>query len=150
MAFLVKTTLKALQTHLAKTGFVRNALIGEPKSPADVLTAAVFMQSATVTQVMFDGSTVELHTVLTRVYDQMLDEPTEDLEIRVAHAVSQISSNMLGDFDLNSTIRHVDAAGSQGTPFGIQWGYAEIGGVMHRIADITVPMVVDGSAKLVA
>jgi len=153
MAFLIKDTLIKLQTHLVKGGYVKHSMIGEPKAiPAasDDVVAAVYMQSVTVVRIMADGATVESHVVTIRLFRDMLGEPKEDTEILLAEASSKIAENILGEFDLGGTIRNVDAAGANGTPWSIQWGYVDLGGVMFRVADMTVPMVVDGSVTMAA
>ena len=151
MPFLVKDTLVQMQTYLARSGYVDEVLVGEPKSPpsSQGLTAALFLSNVGIGQITAGGQTVESHVVMLRIYRNMLKEPTEQIEYELAEAVSNISDDLLGDFDLGARIRHIDAGGIYGTPFTVRWGYVEVSGTMFRIADITVPLVVDGSATLV-
>jgi len=80
----------------------------------------------------------------------MLAEKGEDIEFQMAEVVQKVGSDLLGDYDLGGTVRTVDAAGQYGTAFGAEWGYVDLGGVMFRVADITVPLTVDDSATLSA
>ena len=59
-------------------------------------------------------------------------------------------SDLSGEFDLGETIRNVDIGGMGGTPLSVDFGHLDVGGTIFRIADITVPMLVDDSAKALA
>ena len=72
------------------------------------------------------------------------------VEAEMALAVSQISSNLIGEFDLGATMRAIDIAGQYGQAFNAQYGYVSIGTTMFRTVDITVPLIVDGSATQAA
>lgn len=143
MAFNVRATLEKVQSYLVSDGGFKGATIGEPKSLAvgTEIAAAVFMRGVSITKFFVNGGTEETHTVNVRLYRDMLMEPTKDMEIEVAVAVQRIVSDLLGDFDLGGTIRNVD-----GVNVRTDWGYGDVGGKMYRIADITLPLIVDDSA----
>lgn len=152
VAFGVKATLQAMQSHLKASGYFQDVLIGEPKGPpgGNKPTAALFMNSASVVQIMLDGGTVESHIVTLRVYRNMLQESTEKAETDLAEAVSKTSEDILGEFDLGGNIRNVDAAGMHGSGVRFDWGYIQIDQTMFRICDITVPLIVDNSVTMAA
>ena len=151
MAFNISATLDQVVSYLKADGRFPNAQVGEfkqPPSTVERLAAAVWMDRAEVVLVFADGGTREKHVVTLRVYKDMLEEPEVDVEKGVAVAISEISSDLLGDYDLGGTIMSIDAAGAHGTSYGAAWGYVEVSGRMYRIADITLPLIVDDSSTL--
>ena len=152
MPFEMETTLKNMATHLRqdKASLFRKVQIGEPKgSPAERFTAALFMDRVGVAQLTLTD-TIETHVVTIRIYDNMLREPQEDVEFEMARVVSRVMSDLAGEFDLGRTVRSVDVGGIYGTPLSSRWGFIDVSGTMYRFADITVPLIVDGSATLAA
>lgn len=149
MAFLIRPTLQAVQSHLLASGWFRDVRVGEPKSPPDELTAALWMDSASVVALTL-SDTIELHVVMIRLYENVLTEPTEGIEFLLDQALAQIEKDLFGDYDLGATIRNIDIGGKHGTSYQSVLGYIEIGDKNFRVADITLPLEVDGSATLVA
>lgn len=150
-AFEIKATLLWIQSHLAASGYLPYNRIGEPKQDiAEELGAAVWLTTATVTQVPLGGSpgTEEVHTVTIRFYMNMLSEPQEQIEFRLMEAVSKLSEDLLGDFTLGGTIRNIDVGGQSGQGLQVTYGFIEIGGTMYRSADLGVPMIVDNAITL--
>ena len=145
MAFDIANTLSDLKSKFMEHGAFKAVVIGEPKAPPEDTTCALWMVS-TVPVALTLTTTVEVHVVNARVHMKALDEETERTELEMARIVSDISADILGDFDLGATVRNVDAAGQYGTAFGSQWGYADISHTLFRICDITIPLIVDDSA----
>ena len=149
MAYDIEDTLRFIQSHLAASSRFVHTQIGEPKSPpAGGLTASVRMDGQAVSLLSLQ-STIETHTVIIRIYRNMLAEPQEDAEIEVAQAVSEVEEDLIGDFDLGGTVRNIDIGGQHGAGVSARWGYVDVGGTLYRIADITLPFIVDDSASLV-
>ena len=151
MAFDASNTLDAVAGHLLASGYLRDVMIGEPKSPpsGDQLTASVFLNSISVAEVTL-GTTIESHVLMLRIFRNMLAEPTETMEKEFAKAVSSILSDIIGEFDLGGSIRSIDVAGMYGASISVNYGYMDLGGTMFRIADITLPLIVDDSATTTA
>ena len=151
MAFDASNTLDAVAGHLLASGYLRDVMIGEPKSPpnGDQLTASVFLRSINVAEVTL-GTTIESHVLMLRVFRNMLAEPTESMEKEFAKAISSILSDIIGEFDLGGSIRSIDIAGMYGASVSVNYGYMDLGGTMFRIADITLPLIVDDSATTTA
>ncbi len=80
----------------------------------------------------------------------MLNEPEDQIEYQLAEALSEISSDLIGEYDLGATIRNIDVGGIYGQSLTSEWGYLDVGGVMFRVVDITVPLIVDDSATAAA
>ena len=152
MAFDIATTLHAMETYVQKTGLFQTVQIGEPKSPVGQgFHAAIFMNSVSITMVYAGGDTRENHIVTLRVYRDMLAENTDpqlNLESEIAVVLSKLMEGLLGDTDLESTVMTIDAAGMDGGNMAASFGYTDVGGSMYRVADITVPLIVNGSATL--
>ena len=151
MAFDASNTLDAVAGHLLASGYLRDVMIGEPKSPpsGDQLTASVFLNSISVAEVTL-GTTIESHVLMLRIFRNMLAEPTETMEKEFAKAVSSILSDIIGEFDLGGSVRSIDVAGIYGSSIAVSYGYLDLGGTMFRIADITLPLIVDDSATTTA
>ena len=151
MAFDASNTLDAVAGHLLASGYLRDVMIGEPKSPpsGDQLTASVFLNSISVAEVTL-GTTIESHVLTLRIFRNMLAEPTNTMEKEFAKAVSSILSDIIGEFDLGGSVRSIDVAGIYGSSIAVNYGYLDLGGTMFRIADITLPLIVDDSATTTA
>lgn len=152
MAFNINSTLDTVLSYLKADGRFPNVQIGEFKQPPvtkEKIAAAVFMDRVEVILLFANGGTRENHVVTIRVYKDMLEEPEASVEKAVAFAISEISSDLMGDFDLGASIVNIDVAGAHGPVYGAVWGYIEVSGRNYRIADITVPLIVDDSATLV-
>jgi hypothetical protein len=151
MAFNIKSTLEAVQSHILSSGYAREIVsIGEPKQPPQggdsSFRFAIFMDNVEVVETTLNTS-IEKITVAIRIYRNMLAEPVDRVELQMAEAVSELGSSLMGDFSLGDTIRNIDF-GQYGGGFTINWGYVELGGTMFRIADFTLPLIVDDSATL--
>lgn len=152
MAFAVRATLRAIESYIKASGYFQLAQVGEYKMPPSIgtkLAAAAWMARAGVVGTTLT-TTIELHTVNLRIYRDALAEPSENGEFQVSEAVSEVLSDLLGEYDLGATIRNIDAAGQYGQSVGVEWGYADISGHLYRIADITLPLIVDDSATFAA
>tara|TARA_Y100000310_G_scaffold326348_1_gene391138 strand:+ start:2279 stop:2734 length:456 start_codon:yes stop_codon:yes gene_type:complete len=149
MAFAIKSTLQAVETFLKASGYFQTVYVGEPKQPikAEKVSAAIFMANVAVTKLTLN-STIERHQVTVRIYRDALAEPQADTEYMLAEVVQKIVEDLAGDYDLGATIRAIDFAGMEGAGLRTDWGYLDIGGSMYRIADISLPLVVDDSATL--
>jgi len=145
MAFDITTTINLVVSFLQKRGEYSLVQIGEPKSPPrGDLAAAVFVSDASVVGVTLQ-TTIEIHELTIRLYRNMMEEPEEDNELRISQAVTGIVSDLLGDYDLGASVRNI-AVGEYGRTVSATYGYLDVGGTMYRMVDISVPLVVDGSA----
>jgi hypothetical protein len=155
MAFNIKSTLEAVESHISRSGYVADVQIGEPVAPPDAtdrIHAAIYMATAGVAELTL-SSTIELHVATIRLYKRAAFTEGDDageVEMDMAMAVSEISSNLIGEYDLGATIRNIDVAGQYGQAVTAQWGYVALNQTMYRTVDITLPLVVDGSAEQAA
>ena len=153
MAFNIADTLRVILSHIAASGHVSSSSLGEPVGPpgGDKLHGAVYMRSTGVSSLYVDGGTRENHVAVMRLYRPVLRQPQAESELELALAASELLEDLVEDYTLGSNIREIDIAGGQGGgSLTTDWGHVEIGGVMYRVVDITVPIVVDDSATAAA
>ena len=149
--FAIKATLKAIESKVAASGQVKYVQVGEPKAPPSTLpAAAIYMDSVRVASMTVDGGTREVHTVNIRVYADMLAEPQEWNEYGLAEVAENLINKLLTDADLSSTIMQIDVAGMAGQGVEMRWGHLDVGGKMHRIVDIGLPLLVNDSITVAA
>ena len=148
MAFNITDTIVAIESAFqANGGFSGGTMIGEPAGPVSELSVAIWMVGMDVVETTL-ADTIELHVLMARTYlaELKTDADAKPQEAEIARLVSVLFADLLNDFNLQSTIRNVDAAGQYGTSMSTEFGHVEVGGKMYRVADMTIPCIVDGSA----
>ena len=148
MAFDIKSSLEAIQTHISKSG-VGTVQIGEPSvpPPPNTVLAAIWLESVESVGTTLDGS-IEVWTVTVRYYMALPKEPTSGIELSMAKAISEVSALLMGDFTLGAKIRNIDIGGQYGARMRTRVGHVELGRIMCRTADLVLPLIVDDSAVL--
>ena len=152
MAFKTKTTLDALRTFMAASGYFKGGVeIGEPKSPPQGtgLTASIIMAAVNVSPFTL-GFAAEIHTVTVRVYQNAFKETTQNRETEMSDAVFQFIDDLLADWQLGGNIHHIDTSGEFTSGVVTTFGYLDVGGTMFRIADIVLPLVATMDATMTA
>ena len=145
MVVTMRTTLDVIAGYLAASGWCTGgAVIGEPRAAPSGLSGAVFMSRAEHPSTTLTG-TIERRYVTIRLYIDAMQEPLENTEYDLDEATSQVVSDLLGDFDLGSSVRTIDV-----TLMTVEYGFQTVGTTLFRIADVIVPMIVDDSATFVA
>ncbi len=152
MAFDVTNTLRELETHMNKTGLFTVIQVGEPTKPfiGDGFFGAVWMQSQAVVGVYLGGDTKELHVATLRIFRDAFREEAEVMELEMTRAVGQTMERIVEDFTQRAEMRNVDIGAEEGVKYEATYGYITLADITYRIADITIPMIVDGSATAVA
>jgi len=147
--FTIKRSLTWIQSHFLASGYFRGVVIGHPWTPpTEKITVAIFMESQSILNLTVGGATQELHVVTARIFRPALSEPIADVESDIAEAVSLVQADLLADTTLGSTVMTIDPAGMSGTGMSTAFGHVEIGGTNFRIADITIPLLVNDSATM--
>ena len=142
MVVKMKDTLLTIQEHLRGTQRLPSVGIGEPMDPPEDMHAAVFLGPYSNPATTLNGS-IELRSVIVRIYLNALEEPREEIEFKMDEAASELHSDLLGDFELGGDVRNIEP-----TLMTVTFGYQSIGGVMFRIVDILIPMTVDDNATM--
>ena len=146
MVFDIATTMQTIKSHLLASGlFGADVMIGEPKSPpGSGLTASIFMERVAVEELTLD-KTVELHEVVVRFYTPEVQQTTPIREDRLEKAVGSIEKAWFGDFSLGATVRNIDIS-----ELSWEFGHVDIDRIEYRTVEVTLPLIVDGSATLAA
>ena len=145
--FTVNDSYVAIQGHLMASGHFAEATIGEPAAWGDSgqLYGAIWTMGTRSPYVSFD-STTRVYDTRVRLYTQAFTSPLDSREFVLARAVQQIASDLAGDYTLGGTVRELDIAGQFGPPMRARWGHAAVAGVMYRIVDIDIGLVINNSS----
>ena len=144
MATSNRAALKTLQSNLAAGGYFRRVVIGDPKSPPDTMTAAVYTVSLTVPETTLLNPRMTWTTNV-RIYARALDGRDEDVELALDEAVQNIVEDIMGDFTLGGSVAYILP-----TALNVRWGFLEVGGVWYRVVDIPLSYTVDDRATFAA
>jgi hypothetical protein len=139
----------AVVSDVQASGYFKRVNQHEPKrKPQTDLTAAVWVAdiepiSGAAGSGLANTSARVIFTV--RIYSNMLKEPQDMIDPQLMRAVSSIMRRYHDDFDFGLTdlVRNVDLLGMFGVKLKAITGYLEQDGTMFRIADITVPVIVN-------
>jgi hypothetical protein len=116
----------------------------EPKNkPGTHLTAAVWLRTLAPARSSGLASTSAVLVFTVRIYTPATSLPADAIDPAVYDAMARLMASYSGDFTLGGLIRNVDLLGMTGTSLSAQTGYLDIDNHMFRIADITVPMIVN-------
>ena len=148
----LRSTMQVIESYLLASGYFSTVLIGEPKDIMEGtgLTAAINLQGTRIVMVMAGGSVLKSYEVRVNIYRNLFAEPTGNIEFELAEAVSKSAEDLLGAYDLGSTISEIDVAGQFGVALNAQWGHATVAGKLYRVATLTVPLVVNDTVTAVA
>ena len=150
MAFAIKNTLRAVESHLKKSRVIRNVQVWTiTEAPSERFLAEITVAGTEVVEVALGGAaSVEVHTIMVRLYRTAFEVPADGLEYDMAEGASLVHQDLMEDFTLGGTsgVQNLDIGGIYGTSLSAKFGFADIGGVIFRICDITVPVIVRGSA----
>lgn len=143
MAFNIQTTLEQIRDYIRDNDRAERCEIGHRLSaPTEKTYVAVFLDRAQVVETTL-ASTIELHVVTIRYYQQTAGQDLEAVELNLAKQAELILEDLLGDYDLGGTVRAVDVGGSYGTAPQVTFEWIEE--TTYRVAEITLPLIVDDS-----
>lgn len=153
MSFSPRATVKALQSAMAETGFFAGGVqVGELFSPPSAMTAAI-MAWAMKPAVTTLGGTVDVYTLMVRVYGKtdFTPETTEAGELELLDLAVKLEQTFAGGFSLGGNVRAINWAGEEpGETFEMKWGHVTISQTQVRVLDVMVPCVVDDAAAFAA
>lgn len=146
MSLNTNAIMDALASHAAATGYFDRVNKHEPKSaPGNGLSCSITWASTTPAPARSGLSVTSARvTFAVRVgYVSMLAEPQDDIDPNIADATDGLFAAYIGDFDLKSTASNIDIFGASGIGLNARTGYIDIGSMKYRVADITVPVIVN-------
>lgn len=136
----------ALISHAAATGYFERLNGHEPKNRNAVgpgLTASIWLQALAPVKASGLASTSGRLEYTLRIYTPMTAEPQDGIDPAVLAAADAMFAAYSGDFTLGGLVRFVDLLGAHGTPLSAQAGYLDLSGVMYRVFDLTVPLIIN-------
>jgi hypothetical protein len=133
----MREVLRALRNRLLKAGLFRSVEIGEPMSPPENMTAALMLDSYRVRSATLNGL-VEERTVLVRVYARAVTGSGEEREALMDRAVQVVLDAVVSEPTLGGLVRIPELP-----RLGVRFGYQTIGQTIYRVADVTVPVILD-------
>jgi hypothetical protein len=138
--------MDAVAAHAAATGWFDAVTNHEPKSaPGKGLSAAIWVEE--VAPIPGRGGldkTSVLVTFSVRLATSMTSEPQDDIDPNLLAAFDDLMRAYTGDFTLGALVAQIDLLGSysQGGMRG-KGGYLNQDGLLLRVFEITLPLVVD-------
>lgn len=148
--FFVELT-QALETHALRTGYFDRVNKSEPKRAPDYgITAAIWPQTLLpVGPVSGLASSSGIATYVIRIYQPMLQEPIDQIEISAMRATAALIAALTADFQLTDAggkgeplVMHIDLLGAYGPGLSAVAGYLDLDRTKYRVMDIAVPMVI--------
>lgn len=109
------------------------------------LTASAWIQAWRPTQSSGMASASMRLTVQLRIYCPMLVEPQDMIDPMVMTAVDAVFAYVASHFQAGGIgqTRYVDLLGSDGEEMNAELGYAEQNKAMFRIADVSIPVIIN-------
>ncbi len=143
---------KALETHALRLGYFSKVNASEPKRAPDYgMTAAVWPQAiAPVPSASGLAATTGLVTYVMRIYQPMLQEPIDMIELNMMRATAGLIRVLTADFQLTDAsgigaplIRNIDLLANVSPGLSSVAGYLDIDRTKYRVMDTMVPMIIN-------
>lgn len=77
-------------------------------------------------------------------------EPKDEVDLQLTDAVDGLLNAYNGDFTLGGNVRKIDLLGAYGAPLQAQYAYMSLGSTVYRIANLTIPTIVNDAWNQVA
>lgn len=137
--------LDAIVSDVQRSGYFDKVNKHEPKkAPGTKLTAAVWLEAIDPIALASGlASTTARLVFKLRIYQSMLMEPQDMIDPLMGKALTNLMRRYHDDFDFAGAIRNVDLLGAYGVSLSAVSGYLDIDGKVFRIADLTIPCLVN-------
>lgn len=139
-----RTIAGLLAGHAQASGHFEQVLLHEPKNaPGGGLTCAIWRRRTDPIRASGLSATSARSEFTARLYMSMLTEPQDDIDVSIDDAADDLFAAYSAHFELDGTSREIDLLGSYGTPLSLQYGYLTVDRTMFRVADLTIPVIID-------
>jgi hypothetical protein len=137
--------VNALVSKALQLGVFERVNAAEPKNkPGSGITGAVWLRSvAPAARRAGLSSTSVLLTFTFRVYTSASQDPPDAIDPAMYKALAALMTGLSGGFALGGLVQQVDLLGAMGTPLQATTGYIQIGDMLMRTADLTIPLIVN-------
>lgn len=137
--------LRALLTHAKVLGVFDAARIVEPKvAPPPKLCFWVWTNTLGAAGSGSGlASTAADFQVFARITHPAISKPEDAAELAIVGAADSYLGRLCGDLTLGGLVRNIDVLGEQNEPIIWRFGYLTVGDTQYRIADLTVPCLIN-------
>lgn len=144
----VEDLFAAIVSEAGQLGVFETVNTHEPKSaPGTGLRCSIWIDTVKPLRSSGLAMTSGLVSFFARVYNNMLQEPQDDIDPAITSAVFSLMGQVSGDYAFSSVttldIRNVDLLGAYGEGLAAQAGYMQIDNGMYRVMVLNVPVVVN-------
>lgn len=144
----VEDLFSAIVSQAESLGVFETVNTHEPKSaPGTGLRCSIWIDTIKPLRSSGLGMTSGLLTFFCRVYNNMLQEPQDDIDPAITSAMYALMGQFSLDFAFSAIttldIRNVDLLGAYGEGLSAQAGYMQIDSGMYRVMVLNVPVVVN-------
>jgi hypothetical protein len=143
-----RAIINAVRSHALASGYFEAAPGHEPKSkPGAGLTCAVWLQRGPTPVARQSGlaATSARLALNVRVYTNMVADPQDEIDPRIAAAVDALMAAYNGDFTLGGLVAEVDVFGMHGVLLDAVAGYLNQDGALYRVVTITLPVIINNA-----
>jgi len=135
--------LSAVESLLGTLGVFDQINMHEPaNAPGAGIAASVWVEEIRpIAKTSGLAATSALVQLTIRIQRSMQTEPQDQIDRDMADATDTVMNAFTGDFDLGSTVSHVDLLGAYGTPLTARAGYMKQDSTTYRVMVVTVPLV---------
>jgi hypothetical protein len=143
----ILTLFAGLKTQAASSGLFDGKVLGhEPRSaPGMGFTYALWLGPVTPVPLASGlNSTTGRVIVSARIYTPFLQKSEDQIETDLMRRVLQMIGFYSGELTLGGTVMEVDLLGSYGVALECgPVGYLDMDGAYYRVADLTIPVIID-------
>lgn len=144
MALDIGTILDKLVSHALASGYfesVNEFKVDEPSGTG--ITCGVWSDDITPIRSSGLASTSARITFKLRMFSSTEAAPESYLERGMVDAASALLTAYSGDFELGGNVRGVDLLGMEGQPLSANAHYMNLSGIIYRVMDIAIPVLVN-------
>jgi hypothetical protein len=142
----VLTLFAALKTQAEQSGLFDRVIGHEPRAaPGRGFTYALWLGPVTpVAGLSGLASTAGHVTVNARIYTPFLQKPEDQIETDMMRRILQMIGFYSGDITAGGTVMEIDLLGAHGIPLESGTiGYLDMDSSYYRVADLTIPVIID-------
>jgi hypothetical protein len=144
MALDIRGILDKLVSHALASGHFDSVNTFKIDEPAGArLTAGIWVDDITPLKSSGLASTSARLLFKVRLFSSTEAAPESYLEEAMTDATSALLTAYSGDFDLGASVRAVDLLGMEGVPLSANAHFMNLSGIIYRVMDIAIPVLVN-------
>lgn len=134
--YVITRAFRVIESYLQKGGFVEFVEVGDPEAlpTGSGIQARLTVRRRVDTLLSLNQAQIGYSVQVTLYLNAFADSP-ELIELRLADAVRDFVSDLLGDWSLSGTIEWLE------DPIAAEWGYVNVAGTVYRVAVVTLPIL---------